>query len=194
MISCEQCQKKLAAIYDNEGCKEDVELTNAHLKDCPSCRAFQEDMVKLRQRFTSIAVPGLPKTVEKELMQTVRGDSLRSPNQYYDDGLKYRSALFRMSPVVRMAGLAGLLLLIISWLACFVLAGEVSNLRGRLETSRQELAAANQELAVARAEKQLEENREREQKAITALYLRMAELESRFEKYSSPRNAYFQTE
>jgi len=93
-----------------------------------------------------------------------------------------------------MAGLAGLLLLIISWLACFMLAKEVSNLRLLLETSRQELAAANQELAVAKAEKQLEENREREQKAITALYLRMAELESRFEKYSSPRNAFFQTE
>jgi len=56
------------------------------------------------------------------------------------------------------------------------------------------LALAQQDLAVARAEKQLEEDRQREQKAITALYLRMAELEERVDRFSSPRTAFFPTE
>jgi hypothetical protein len=40
---------------------------------------------------------------------------------------------------------------------------------------------------VARAEEQLKEDRQREQRAITALYLRMAELEERVGRSSSPR-------
>ena len=89
MISCEQCQKKLVAIFDNEGCDGDEELTNAHLKDCPSCRAFCEDMVRIRKRFISAAVPGLPKAVEKELMQAVQADSLRRENQLDDNRSKH---------------------------------------------------------------------------------------------------------
>jgi hypothetical protein len=37
---------------------------------------------------------------------------------------------------------------------------------------------------------QLEEDREREQKAISALYFRMQELEDRFDQYSSPRTTF----
>jgi hypothetical protein len=49
-------------------------------------------------------------------------------------------------------------------------------------------------LAVAQEEKQLEEDRQREQKAITALYLRMAELEGRVDEFSSPRTTFLPTE
>ena len=66
---------------------------------------------------------------------------------------------------------------------CYSLARAVADVRGRLQ-------AANQDLAVVRAEKQIEEDRQKEQKVITALYLRMAELESRVERYSSPRTTF----
>lgn len=194
MISCEQCQKKLVAIFDNEGCDGDEELVNGHLKDCPTCRAFREDMVRLRQQFTSVAVPSLPKAVEKQLMQVIRADSLRRKNRYHPNESKKQMQLLRLPRVAWIAGLAGLLLLIVSWLACYELGKEVSGLRGRLEASGQELAAVRQELAVAQEAKQLEENRDKEQKAITALYLRMAELESRVEQYSSPRTTFLPTE
>lgn len=194
MISCEECQKKMVAVFDNEGCEGDEELTKAHLKDCPACQTFREDMLKLRQQFTSVKVPTIPKTVEKELMQVVRTDSLRPDNRLDDNRAQNLPLLLRFPRLVRAAGLAASFLIIVSLLTCYMLTKKVSDLNDRLEASGQELATVRQELAVAKAAKELEENRDREQKAITALYLRMAELESRFEKYSSPRNAFFQTE
>jgi len=194
MISCEQCREKLVAIYDNEDCKGDAELANDHLKDCPACREFREDMVRIRKRFVSADVPGLPKAVEKQLIQTVRADSLRRENQRHDNRSKHQPLLLRLPNVAWIAGLAGLFLLIVSWMACYQLSKEVSGLRDRLEVSGQELAAVRKNLAVAQAAKQLEENRDREQKAITALYLRMAELESRFQQYSSPRTTFLEKE
>lgn len=172
-------------IFDNEGCDSDEELTNAHLKDCPACRAFRDDMLRLRKRFVSVSVPGLPKAAEKQLMQAVRADSLRGENR-----LKHQPRLLRLPRVAWVAGLAGLLLLVVSWLACYTLGKEVSNLRGRLETSRQELAAVRHDLAIAQAAKQLEDAREKEQKAISALYFRMRELEERFDRYSSPGTTF----
>lgn len=185
MISCEQCQKKLVAIYDNEDCKGDVELTNCHLKDCPACRAFREDMISIRKRFVSAAKPCLSKNVETQLIQTVRADSLHKENRYYNSELKHQPVLLRLPRAVWISGLAGLFLLIVSWLACFTLSKEVSELRDRLEVSGQKLAAIRHDLAVAQASKQLEESREKEQKAISALYFRMRELEERFDQYSS---------
>jgi len=78
MISCEECQKKLVAIFDNEGCDGDEELTNAHLRDCPACRAFQEDMVKIRQQFVSVPVPSLSPTVAQELIPAAQADRQQS--------------------------------------------------------------------------------------------------------------------
>jgi len=190
MISCEQCQKKLVAIFDNEGCDGDEELTNAHLRDCPACQAFREDMVKIRKRFISAAVPYSSKAAKKQLMQIVRADSLRRENRLDDNPSKHRPQLLRLPRAMWIAGLAGLLLLVVSLLACYTLDKQVSDLRGRLETSRQELAAVRQDMAVAQAAKQLEDDREKEQKAISALYFRMRELEERFDRYSSPRTTF----
>ena len=194
MISCEQCQKKLVAIFDNEGCDGDEKLTNAHLKDCPACRAFREDMVRIRKRFISAAVPNLPKAVEKELMQTDQTNSLRRENRLDDNRSKHRPVLLRLPRAAWITGLAGMLLLVVSLLACYTLGREVSDLRGRLETSRQELTAVRHDMAVAQAAKQLEEDREKEQKAISALYFRMRELEERFDRYSSPRTTFLPAE
>ena len=194
MISCEQCQKKLVAILDNEGCDGDEGLTNAHLKDCSTCQAFREDMIRLRKRFTSAAVPYSTKAAKKQLMQVVRADSLRRENQLDDNESKHRSVLLRLPRAAWITGLAGLLLIVASLLACYTLANKVSDLKGRLETSRQELAAVRHDLTVTQAAKQLEDDREREQKAISALYFRMRELEERFDRYSSPRTTFLPAE
>ena len=194
MISCEQCQKKMVAILDNEGCDGDEGLTNAHLKDCPACRAFREDMVKIRKRFTSAAVPYSTKAAGKQLMQVVRADSLRGENQLDDNRSKHRPVLLRLPRAAWITGLAGLLLLVASLLTCYSLANKVSDLKGRLQTSQQELTAVRQDMAVAQAAKQLEEDREKEQKAISALYFRMRELEERFDRYSSAGTTFLPAE
>ena len=49
MISCDECQKKMVALFDNEGSEGDDALMSTHLKDCPECRAFREDMVRIRR-------------------------------------------------------------------------------------------------------------------------------------------------
>ena len=194
MISCEQCQKKLVAILDNESCDGDAELTSAHLRDCPECRAFREDMARIRKRFTSAAVPYSSMAAGKQLMQVVRADSLRRENQLDDDRSKHRPLLLRLPRAAWITGLAGLLLLVASLLTCYSLANKVSDLKGRLEASRQELAAVRHDLVVVQAAKQLEESREKEQKAISALYFRMRELEERIDRYSSPRTTFLPAE
>jgi uncharacterized protein HemX len=193
MISCEECQKKLVAVFDNEDCKGDKQLIDAHLRDCPACRAFREDIIKLRQQFVSIDVPDLP-GIQKELMQVIQADSLQWEKKPGDNRAKNLPLLLRFPRLAWAAGWAALFFIIVSWLACYMLTQKVSDLNVRLEASRQELAAVRHDLVVAQAAKKHEEDRQREQKAITALYLRMAELESRFEQYSSPRNAFLQTD
>jgi uncharacterized protein YhaN len=194
MISCEECQKKLVVVFDNEGCKGDEDLINAHLRDCAMCRAFHEDIAKLRQQFASVDVPDLPGMMGKELMQTVRADSLQRKNRLGDNRAKKPPFLLRFPRLSWAAGLAALFLIIVSLLACYILSQKVSYLKGRLETSQRQLAAVRQDLAVAQAAKKNEEDRQKEQKAISALYFRMQELEDRFDRFSSMRTTFLLAE
>jgi len=187
MISCDECQEKIVAVFDNEANEADEGTVWGHLKDCPECRAFHKDMVRLRQQFVSVPVPGLPAAVEQELMQVAQADALRSKSLSRDKGVNRQPLLLRFPRLRWACSLAGLFLIVISWLACFTLAKETASLR-------QELQVARQEIAVAQAEKQVKEAQERQQKAISALYFRMNELEERVDRFSSPRTAFFPTE
>jgi len=188
MISCDEYQKKMVAVLDNEGSEEDERLLSAHLADCPECRAFYDGMVSTRQLFSIATATKAAVTIGKDFLRTVEADALRSKKL---SGKKHirSSALFwdKLPRLAWAGGLAAALLVIVSWLACYSLTKEVADLKGQLQV-------AQQHLAVARAEKQLEEDRQREQKAITALYLRMAELEERVERFSSPRTVFLPTE
>jgi len=188
MISCDEYQKKIVALLDNEGSEEDERLLSAHLIDCPECRAFYEEMVSTRQMF-SIATATKPTvTIGQDFMRTVEADALRSKKLSGKKHVRSRPLFWHKQPrVVWAGGLAAALLIVISWLACYALAREVADLRGKLQE-------AQQHLALAQEEKQLEEDRQREQKAITALYLRMAELEKRVDRFSSPRTNFFPAE
>ncbi len=188
MISCDEYQKKMVAVLDNEGSEEDERLLSAHLADCPECRAFYDGMVSTRQLFSIAAATKATLTIGQDFMRTVEADALRSKKLSGKKPLRSRALFWDKLPrLVCAGGLAAALLVIVSWLACYSLTKEVADLKGQLQV-------AQQHLAVAQAEKQLEEDREREQKAITALYLRMAELEERVDRFSSPRTAFFPTE
>jgi|GEM_PF-1947219 len=187
MISCEECQKKLVAIFDNEGCDGDEELTNAHLRDCPACRAFQEDMVKIRQQFVSVPVPSLSPTVAQELIPAAQADRQQSKSLRRNRNVSRQPLLLRFPRLTWACSLAGLFLIVISWLACFLLVRETASLR-------QELQVARREVAVAQAEKQLKEAQERQQKAISALYFRMQELEQRVDRSAPQRPAFLPAE
>jgi ABC-type transport system involved in cytochrome bd biosynthesis fused ATPase/permease subunit len=139
-------------------------------------------------------MPSLSPVVEKELMQVAQADSLRSKRLGRDKSISHQPLLLRFQRLTWAAGLAGLFLIVVSWLACYTLGKEVSDLKGRLEASRQELAAARYDLTVAQAEKQFKEDQERQQKAISALYFRMQELEEQVNRFSSPRTTFLQTE
>ncbi|MHC4508449.1 MAG: hypothetical protein ACYTAO_05750 [Planctomycetota bacterium] len=187
MISCDECQRKLVALFDNEAGKDDEKLIDAHLKDCCECRVFRQDMVRLRQRFGSITIPGLPASIREEIMQLAQADSRRSENRRPDEGAQRRPLLLRFPRLVWAAGLAALFLIATSWVVSFSLAQKVEALGQELETSRREIA-------LAREKEQLEEAQERQQKAISALYFRMQELEQRVDRSASPRSAFFPAE
>jgi len=184
MISCDECQKKLVAAFDNEAGKEDERLISSHLTECCECRAFYQDMVRLRQQFVSVPMPSLSPAVGQELMRIAQADSLHSSRRGHYKNRSHQPLLLRFPRLIWAGGLAAALLVVSSWLACYALTKRVTDLKGQLQASRQELAVARQDLAVVRAEKQREEDRQREQKAITALYLRMAELDRRIERES----------
>ncbi|UCC97989.1 MAG: hypothetical protein JSW66_19340 [Phycisphaerales bacterium] len=183
MISCDECQRKLVALFDNEAGKDDEKLIDAHLKDCCECRVFRQDMVRLRQRFVSITMPGLPASVRDEIMQLAHTDSRRGEDRRRDEGPQRRPLLLRFPRLVWGAGLAALFLIAASWVVSYNLARKVEALKQELETSRREIA-------LAKEKEHLEQAQERQQKAISALYFRMQELETRFDRYSSPRTTF----
>ena len=187
MISCDECQKKIVTFFDNEGSEDDKKLIDIHLKDCPECRAFQEDIIRLRQQFVSVLTPSLSPKVKQELIQAAQTDSRLSENRKDDNKIQRQPLLVRFPQLTRAGGLAALFLIAASWIVSFNLARRVESLTLELETSRQEIARA-------REKEQLEEAQERQQKAISALYFRMQELEQRVDRSASPRSAFFPTE
>jgi len=188
MISCDEYQKKMVAVLDNEGSEEDERLLSAHLADCPECRAFYDGMVSTRQLFSIATATKATVTIGQDFMRTVEADALRSKKLSAKKPIRSRALFWHKLPRAAWAGgLAAALLVIVSWLACYALTKEVADLKGQLQD-------AQQHLAVAQEEKQLEEDRQREQKAITALYLRMAEVEERVERFYSPRTTFLPAE
>jgi anti-sigma factor RsiW len=188
MISCDECQEKIVAVFDNEGSQGDRELTSAHLRDCPECRAFHQEMVKVRQLYSVATAARALVTIGKDFMQTVEADAVRSSNVSREKHRTGRALFFGKLPRLAWAcGVAALFLIAASWLVCFILAREVGDLRQELDTARQEVAAAQ-------AERQLREAQEREQKAIAALFFRMQELEERVDRFSSPRTTFLPAE
>jgi len=181
MISCDEYQKKIVDVLDNEGSEEDEMLLSAHLADCPECRAFYDEMVSTRQLFSIATAKKATVTIGQDFMWTVEADALRSKALYGKKDIRSHAQFWDKLPrVVWVGGLAAVFLIVVSWLSCYAMFREVVALRIQLQ-------GAQQDLAVARAQRQSKEDRDKEQRAITALYLRMAELDQRVERVSLPR-------
>jgi len=194
MISCDECRKKMAAVFDNEASEADESVISAHLEDCPECRAFRAHIIKIRQALVSAPVPAVSFELPQECMRGVEANSEKSREPGSRKNADYERLVVKFQRLAWIGGLAASFLVVVSWLACFVLAGRVRDLRHELQAAQQDLVLAEQDAAVARTEGQSEKDRAREQKAITALYLRMAELERRIDRSDSPRPAYFPAE
>jgi len=187
MISCDECQKKIVAFFDNEGSEGDEALISAHLKDCSDCRAFHEDMVKMRQEFVSVPVPSPPAAMAQELMRQTAPDSVRGKTSRPEKRLSREPWRRRFRRLAWASAAVGLCLLALSCLRWSSLAREVADLRHDLEV-------AERDFALFREQKELKEAQERQEKAISALHFRMGELMERFDRIPLPRTAFLPME
>ena len=82
MISCDECQKKIAAVFDNEACERDESLISDHVEHCPECQAFRAHLIKIRQALVSAPVPPVSLELPQECMQGVEtnGDKSTEPD------------------------------------------------------------------------------------------------------------------
>ena len=182
MISCDDYQNKIVAVLDNEVNEDDEKMLFTHLAECPECRAFHAEAIRTRHIF-SIAMATKPKvTIRRQFMRMVEAEAQQWQNRSGPPQIHRQTRLKTDSRhLVIAGGLVAAVLLIVSWLACYSMSRELAELQGQLQ-------GAQQDLAIAHAQGQSEEGRNRERKAITALYLRMAELEQRVEQVSRLRN------
>jgi anti-sigma factor RsiW len=188
MISCNDYQNKIVAVLDSECSEEDQKLIFAHLAECPECRAFYVEAIRTRQLFSIAMATKAPVTIGRQFMQTVEAEAQQSRSRSSPTQPR-RQTRFKMNSrrLVMAGGLAASFLVVVSWLACYAMSRQVGQLRSQLQGARQDLV-------VARAQGQAAEERDRQQKAIRALYQRMSELEDRFDRYSSSRATFLPAE
>jgi anti-sigma factor RsiW len=183
MISCDECQQKIAAVFDNEANEGHEDLISAHIEDCPDCHTFRAEIIKIRQALVSAPVPAVSLEFQHERMQGVEASAKENKEQDSTERANYERLAVRFRRLAWAGGLAASFLIIVSCLACFILAGRVHDLKQKLQIAQQDLAVFN-------VEKQLAEARERQEKNTLALYLRMQELEERFDRGQSGRPVF----
>jgi anti-sigma factor RsiW len=184
MNSCDDYQTKIVAVLDGESSEETERLLFAHLAECAECRAFYAEAIRTRRLF-SIAMAMKPTMkIGRQFVRTLESDGQRGRNRRGPTSGRGQTGFKVGSHHFLIAGsLVAAILVIVSWLTCYAMSKEVAELRGQLQGTRQDLA-------VARAQGQAAEDREKEQKAVTALYLRMSELEQRVERVSQLRSTF----
>ena len=183
MISCDECQQKIAAVFDNEANEGDEDLISAHIEDCPECQVFRAEIVKIRQALVSAAVPAVSLEFQHERMQGAGAAGMKKKEQGFTGIANYEHLALKFRRLAWAGGLAASFLIIVSCLACFVLAGRIHDLKQKLQVAQQDLAVVN-------VEKQLAEAQKRQEKNNLALYLRMQELEERFDRDQSGRPVF----
>jgi anti-sigma factor RsiW len=179
MTSCDEYQMRIVALFDNEAGDEDLRLTADHLHDCPACRAFYLEVVALRRAGTTAPVPSLSPGARQAVLDGIKAEQAAPTGSRVKD----KSGWLRFGRVERWAAL----LMIGSLLAtCFVLGRTAKDLQTRLGAAEQQVAAIHEQAKQT-------ESQERQQKAISALYFRMAELEERVNRGSPSQRASFPT-
>ncbi|MHC4400107.1 MAG: zf-HC2 domain-containing protein [Planctomycetota bacterium] len=190
MISCDECQKTLVALLDNEAGEADEARISAHLKQCAQCMAFQEDVLRLRHEFASVAMPGVPAMKGQELLRAADADGLAGKTSRDPKGTRRQPSRRWLGRLARAAGLASVVLLVLSWLVCVNLARQVADLKRDLHAAERDLTVLREQQQFEEEQAQLELAQERQQKAISALHFRMQELEEEFERFLPPKTVF----
>ncbi len=177
MTTCDEYQAGMVALFDNEAKDEDLRFVAGHLQDCPECRAFWLDLVGIRRALASAAVPGLSPAAREAVLDRVRDDQSNPGEARAKD----RARFFRLGRLMRWAAVLAIGLLLV---LCAASSREATDLRDKLQ-------AAEWQVALIREEGRVKEAQEKQQKAISALYFRMAELEERVNRASPSQRTSF---
>jgi len=177
MTSCDEYQTRIVALFDSEAGDEGLRLAAGHLQDCPECRAFYLDLVTIRRAGVAAPIPSLSSAARQAVLDSIKADQTAPTRSCAKD----RSGLLRFGRLGRWAAV-----LVIGSLSivCFALGRTAKDLRLKL-------GAAEQQVAAIQEQAELAESQERQQKAISALYFRMAELEERVNRFSPSQRASF---
>ncbi len=180
MTACDTYQAGIVALCDNEAGDEELRLAAGHLQDCPQCRAFYLDLVAIRRAAVTAPMPSLSPATKQAVRAGIKADQTAPTGSCVQD----RSRLPQFSRLGRWAAV----LVVGSLLAtCFVLGRTANDLRLQLGTVKQQMAVIEEQAKWA-------ESQEHQQKAISALYFRMAELEERVNRVSPSQRASFPTQ
>lgn len=174
MTPCEKYQTQIVALFDNEAGDEDLRLAAGHLQDCPECRAFCLDLVGIRRTLASASTPSLSPAARQAVFDGVKADA--------SDGEQHAKSGKGWWRIARPGRWAAVLAIGSLLIACVALGRTAKDLRTRLGAAEQRVAAIHEQARLAESE-------ERQQKAISALYFRMAELEERVDRSSQPDGA-----
>ncbi len=170
MTSCAEYQTRIVALFDSEAGDADLRLAAGHLQDCRECRAFHLDLVAIRRAGAAAPVPSLSPTARQAVLDSIKADPAAPTGLCAKD----RSVPFRFG---RLAHWAAVLVIGSMLITCFVLGRTAKDLQLKLRATEQQVAAIHEKAKLA-------ESQERQQKAISALYFRMAELEERVNRGS----------
>jgi len=171
MISCDNYQATIVALFDNQAKDDDFRVVAGHLQDCSECRAFCRELIAIRRTVTSASLPSLSPAARQEVLDSIKAGQC--------DRAKNSGRWLRFG---RLGRWAAILVLGALSIACFSLGRTVKDLRTKLGAAEQQVAAIHEQAKLAESE-------ERQQKAISALYFRMAELEERVNRSSQPERA-----
>jgi predicted anti-sigma-YlaC factor YlaD len=172
MTSCDKYQTDIVALFDNEAGDEDLRLAAGHLENCPECRAFSLELIAIRRTQMDAPTPSMSPAARQVVLD---GITAAQPGH----GKSHRARFPRLGTLVRWAAVVVIGVLAI---ACLTLDRRAKDLRTRLGAAEQQVAAIHEQAKTA-------ESQERQQKAISALYFRMAELEDRVNRFSPSQRA-----
>jgi len=191
MTSCDEYQTRMVALFDTEAGDENLRFVAGHLQDCPECRAFCLDLIGIRRALASASTPSLSPDVEQKVFDGIKavgwGLTPRVPCASVGSTFLTRSVhIGRVGAWVKNPPYRWAAVLVIGLLsiACFALGRTAKDLRLKLGAAEQQVAAIHEKAKLA-------ESQERQQKAISALYFRMAELEERVNRASPSQRASF---
>jgi hypothetical protein len=179
MTSCDKCQAGIVALFDNEAGDEELRLVAGHLQDWADCRAVCLELVGIRRALATASMPNLSPAARQAVLDGVKADE--------SDREQHAKSGKRLWTIARLGRWAAVLVIGLLLILCVGWNREARYLRNRLQ-------AAEQQVVSIRAEDLVKEAQEKQQKAISALYFRMAELEERVNRGSPSQRTSFPTQ